>query len=47
MDRDSLPSFADPVAGPAIQSFLSAPNNATSILSNLQAQATSLWATNG
>ena len=47
MDRDSLPSFADPVAGPAIQSFLNSPNDATSILSNLQAQATTLWATNG
>ena len=47
MDRDSLPSFADPVAGPAIQSFLSSPNDAASILSNLQAQATTLWATNG
>ena len=39
--------FADPVAGPAIQSFLNSPNDATSILRNLQAQATTIWATNG
>ena len=47
MDRDTLPSFADPVMLPAIQQFLSSPNNVSSLLSNLDAQAKTIWATNG
>ena len=47
MDRDTRPDFADPVMLPAIQSFLNAPSTASSILSNVAKQATSIWATNG
>ena len=47
MDRDTLPSFADPVMLPAIQKFLSSPNDVGSILSNVDAQAKTIWATNG
>ncbi|HWG23533.1 carbohydrate ABC transporter substrate-binding protein [Actinospica sp.] len=47
MDRDTLPSFADPVMLPAIQKFLSNPGDAASILANIDAQAKTIWATNG
>jgi multiple sugar transport system substrate-binding protein len=47
MDRDTRPDFADPVMLPAIQSFLNAPNSASSILSNVAKQAASIWATAG
>lgn len=47
MDRDTRPDFADPVMLPAIQSFLNAPSTASSILSNVAKQATSIWATAG
>ena len=47
MDRDTRPDFADPVMLPAIQSFLNAPSTASSILSNVAKQATSIWATSG
>jgi multiple sugar transport system substrate-binding protein len=47
MDRDTLPSFADPVMLPAIQKFLNSPNDVGSILSNVDAQAKTIWATNG
>jgi len=47
MDRDTLPSFADPVMLPAIQQFLSSPNDVASQLKNIDAQAKTIWATNG
>ena len=47
MDRDTLPSFADPVMLPAIQQFLSSPNDVSSLLKNVDAQAKTIWATNG
>jgi multiple sugar transport system substrate-binding protein len=47
MDRDTLPSFADPVMLPAIQQFLSTPNDVSSLLKNIDAQAKTIWATNG
>jgi len=46
MDRDTLPSFADPVMLPAIQQFLSGPNDVASLLKNIDAQAKTIWATN-
>ena len=47
MDRDTLPSFADPVMLPAIQQFLSSPNNVSSLLSGIDAQAKTIFSTNG
>lgn len=47
MDRDTLPSFADPVMLPAIQKFLSDPSGFDGQLSNIDAQAKTIWATNG
>jgi multiple sugar transport system substrate-binding protein len=45
MDRDTLPSFADPVMLPAIQQFLSSPNNVSSLLSSIDGQAKTIFAT--
>ena len=45
MDRDTLPSFADPVMLPAIQKFLSSPNDVSSLLSNIDSQAKTIFAT--
>lgn len=47
MDRDTLPSFADPVMLPAIQKFLSDPSGISAQLKNIDAQAKTIWATNG
>ncbi|WP_225446906.1 ABC transporter substrate-binding protein [Streptacidiphilus sp. PB12-B1b] len=47
MDRDTRPDFADPVMLPAIQQFLDNPGNIGSILSNIDKQAKSIWASNG
>ena len=47
MDRDTLPSFADPVMLPAIQKFLSDPAGISSQLKNIDAQAKTIWATGG
>jgi multiple sugar transport system substrate-binding protein len=47
MDRDTRPDFADPVMLPAIQKFLSEPNNVSSLLSSIDAQAKTIWATSG
>jgi multiple sugar transport system substrate-binding protein len=44
MDRDTRPDFADPVMLPAIQKFLGSPGDASSILSNVAAQAKMIWA---
>jgi multiple sugar transport system substrate-binding protein len=47
MDRDTLPSFADPVMLPAIQKFLSDPSGIATQLKNIDAQAKTIWATGG
>jgi multiple sugar transport system substrate-binding protein len=47
MDRDTRPDFADPVMLPAIQQFLNSPKDAASILSSIDKQAKSIWASNG
>ena len=47
MDRDTRPDFADPVMLPAIQQFLNNPGSISSILSNVDKQAKSIWASNG
>jgi multiple sugar transport system substrate-binding protein len=47
MDRDTRPDFADPVMLPAIQKFLANPNDVSSLLSNIDAQAKTIWATSG
>jgi multiple sugar transport system substrate-binding protein len=47
MDRDTRPDFADPVMLPALQSFLNSPSSVSSLLSNISAQAKTIWATSG
>ncbi|MCQ4080381.1 extracellular solute-binding protein [Streptomyces sp. RB6PN25] len=47
MDRDTRPDFADPVMLPQIQSFLNDPGSISGILSNIDKQAKSIWASNG
>ncbi|MFI6344259.1 ABC transporter substrate-binding protein [Streptomyces sp. NPDC050560] len=44
MDRDTRPDFADPVMIPAIQKFLGNPGDVSSILSNVDKQAKTIWA---
>jgi multiple sugar transport system substrate-binding protein len=44
MDRDTRPDFADPVMLPAIQKFLNDPKGIDGILSNVDKQAKSIWA---
>lgn len=44
MDRDTRPDFADPVMIPAIQKFLNSPGDIASILSNVDKQAKTIWA---
>ncbi|MEY9940120.1 ABC transporter substrate-binding protein [Streptacidiphilus sp. MAP5-3] len=47
MDRDTRPDFADPVMIPAIQQFLNNPGDVGSIISSIDKQAKSIWASNG
>jgi multiple sugar transport system substrate-binding protein len=47
MDRDTRPDFADPVMLPAIQSWLNDPTSTSSMLTNIAAQAKTIWATSG
>lgn len=44
MDRDTRPDFADPVMIPAIQKFLNGPGDIASVLSSIDKQAKSIWA---
>lgn len=44
LDRDSRPDFASTVMGPAIQSFIKNPDDAASILTNVEAQKKSIFA---
>ncbi len=44
LDRDSRPDFASTVMGPAIQSFIKNPDDAASILKNVEAQKKSIFA---
>lgn len=47
MDRDTRPDFADPVMIPAIQKWLDDPSDVASILSSVDKQAKTIWATGG
>jgi multiple sugar transport system substrate-binding protein len=47
MDRDTRPDFADPVMLPAIQKFLNSPGDIGGILSDVDKQAKSIWASGG
>ena len=47
MDRDTRPDFADPVMLPAIQKFLNSPGDISGILSDVDKQAKSIWASGG
>ncbi len=47
MDRDTRPDFADPVMLPAIQKFLNNPGGISGILSDIDKQAKSIWASGG
>ena len=44
MDRDSRPDFASTVMGPALQSFIRNPDDLSSILSSVEAQKKSIFA---
>lgn len=44
LDRDSRPDFAQTVMGPAIQSFIKTPDDIASILTNVEAQKKSIFA---
>jgi multiple sugar transport system substrate-binding protein len=46
LDRDTRPDFSSPVVIPAFQSFINNPADASSILSNMQKQAKSIFASN-
>ncbi len=44
LDRDSRPDFASTVMGPALQSFIKNPDDVASILTNVEAQKKSIFA---
>ena len=44
LDRDSRPDFASTVMGPALQSFLKTPDDIATILTNVEAQKKSIFA---
>ena len=44
LDRDSRPDFASTVMGPALQSFLKNPNDVASMLSKVESQRKSIFA---